>query len=84
MTRWRPLLVAASLVAAHEILERVCDRAELTERMLSPGGGGLALAALATASLFALRLGVIFVLPGWLLARGIEVWRARRAPPSAP
>ena len=84
MKRWRPLGLAAALVAAQELFALACDRAELTERMLSPGGGGLALAALATACLFALRLGVVFVLPGWLLARGLEAWRARRRPPTAP
>jgi hypothetical protein len=75
----RSAVVGVVWVAAHEVATRVCDRVGLVERMLSPGGGGavVAVAAVATVALFALRLGVVFVLPGWLLARAIEAWRAR-------
>lgn len=83
MSAGRPFLVALALVAAHELLARLCDRAELPERMLSPAGATGALAALATVALFALRLGVVFVLPGWLVARAIEAWRGRRSPDDA-
>ena len=76
MKGWqRTALVAAGLVAAHEGAVRAADRVGLVERMLSPGGSGVAVAAV---GLFALRLGGVFVLPGWLLARAIGAWRARR------
>jgi hypothetical protein len=74
----RTALVAAGLVAAHEGAVRAADRVGLVERMLSPGGSGVAVAAVAAVGLFALRRGVVFVLPGWLLARAIGAWRARR------
>lgn len=79
MSGWkRSALVGVAWVAAHEVATRACDRVGVVERMLSPGGGGAAIvgAAVATVALFALRLGVVFVLPGWLLARAIEAWRA--------
>ncbi len=85
MKPWqRDVVTALWLVAAHGLVARVCDRVGLVERLLSPSGGaGLALAALAAVVLFALRLGVLFVLPGWLLARALARWDERRrgAPP---
>lgn len=85
MRPWRrDVLTALGLVAAHGLFAHACDRVGLVERLLSPAGGGaLALAALAAVALFALRLGVLFVLPGWLLARAIARWDERRrgAPP---
>jgi hypothetical protein len=50
------------------------DRIGLIERLLSPGAIGLGLLAalLAGCALFALRLGLLFIAPGLLLARALE------------
>lgn len=77
---WRGLGVLA-MVVAHAGLARWCDRAGLVERLLAPGGAGVGAAVLAAGALFVLRLGLVFVVPGWLVSRGVlELRRGARRP----
>lgn len=62
-------LVAAGAIVVHTAAAHALDRGALVERMLSPGGDDVALAAGITGAFLILRLAVLFVLPGWILAR---------------
>lgn len=64
----RALTIAAAVVL-HELLARGLDRAGLIERLLSPSGVGAVVALVAAVALYALRLGLLFVVPGVVLAR---------------
>jgi hypothetical protein len=73
------LLVA---VALHEALARGLAAAGLVERLLSPSGPGVALALVAALALYGLRLGLLFVAPGVVLARLVAAlvgWRRAAA-----
>ncbi len=82
MRRWAWRLVGVvAMLAAHAGLARWCDRAGLVERLLAPGGAGAWAAVVAAVGLFVLRLGLVFVVPGWLLSRGVlELRRGARRP----
>jgi hypothetical protein len=78
--RWlkRALIAAAALLLAHVALAYALDALGLVESLLSPSGLR-ALAALPLAILFYLvRLALLFVMPGLLLA-ALLFWTARRA-----
>jgi hypothetical protein len=82
----RSLLVALVAIALHAILANVLDRGAMVERMLSPGGDGALIAAAVTIAFLLLRLAMLFVLPGWILARIVlalvRFVRLRRMPTS--
>ncbi len=82
MKPWaRRALVVSALLAAHAGLAVWCDRVGLIERLLSPSGGGVAAALLAAVALYAVRLVLVWAVPGWLLAQGLLAlwaWRTRR------
>lgn len=65
----RLALVAIVAIAMHAAFAHLLDRAALVERMLSPGGDDVVFAASITTAFVLLRLLVLFVLPGWILAR---------------
>ncbi len=77
----RALTIIAAIVL-HEALARGLDRAGLIERLLSPSGAGAAVALVAAVVMYALRLGLLFVVPGVVVARAvigaIDAARARR------
>jgi hypothetical protein len=73
----RMLLVAFVAIALHTILAHVLDRGAIVERMLSPGGDDALPAAAVTIAFLLLRLGMLFVLPGWILARLVLARRRR-------
>lgn len=75
---WAAVAVA---VALHAALARALDRAGLVERLLAPSGAGAAVAAVAALALYGLRLGLLFVAPGWLLGRAVAAWVERRRRP---
>lgn len=73
---WIGVLVA---IAAHELLARGLAHAGLIERLLSPSATAGTVVALAAALvLYGLRFGLLFVVPGWLLARAIAARRGRQ------
>lgn len=83
MTRWKRRAFAMLLaLGVYLALVQVLDRVGLVERLLSPSGAGVALALVAALAMYALRLGLIFVAPGVLLAWGLtaafEAWRRAR------
>ena len=87
----RSFVVAFVAIALHTMLAHLLDRAAIVERMLSPGGDDALPAAGITIAFMLLRLGMLFVLPGWLLARLVLARitvtrpngaRPRPAPPS--
>lgn len=63
------VLVAIAAIAIHTTVAHLLDRGAIVERMLSPGGDDVLFAAGITIAFVLLRLGVLFVLPGWILAR---------------
>jgi len=83
VTLWKKR-VAASVLAllVYEALVLALDRMGLIERLLSPSGAGVALALVAALSMYALRLALIFVAPGvvvaWLLIAALEARRSAR------
>ena len=84
MTRWRRRAVAMALaLGLYLALVRVLDRVGLVERLLSPSGAGVAVALVAAIAMYALRLGLIFVAPGvlvaWGLTEAVEAWRRARS-----
>ena len=60
-----------ALVAVHEVLARGLDRADFIARLLAPAGAGVVLSLLAALALYGLRIVLVFVIPGWLLARAV-------------
>ncbi len=72
MNPWakRALTIVAAMVL-HEALARGLDRAGLIERLLSPSGGGAVVALVAAVALYALRFGLLFVVPGVVVARAL-------------
>lgn len=83
MTRWRRRAAAMALaLGAYMALVRLLDRVGLIERLLSPSGAGAALALVAALAMYALRIGLIFVAPGvvvaWGVTAAIEAWRRDR------
>jgi|GEM_PF-1292933 len=63
----RLLALSLTLIALHEVLAFGLDRAELIERLLSPGDPSVLLVLFVGVCFYALRLGLFFVLPGvWL------------------
>lgn len=71
MKRSFPRLAGLSLtlIALHEVMAFGLDRAELIERLLSPGDPSVLLVLFLGVCFYALRLGLLFVLPGvWLYA----------------
>jgi len=63
----RLLVLSMTLIALHEVLAFGLDRAELIERLLSPGDPSVLLVLFVGVCFYALRLGLFFVLPGvWL------------------
>lgn len=67
----------ATAALACEALSYALDRVTL-----GPSNYALAAWAIVAALTLALRLGLVFVAPGWLLARAIVAWvEARRARP---
>lgn len=69
--------LTVALLALHEALAYGLDRAELIERLLSPGDPSVIVALFLGVAFFALRLGVLFVLPGaWLYALVFALRRA--------
>ena len=79
MKPWaRRALVVSALLAAHAGLAAWCDRVGLIERLLSPAGDGLAAAAVAAVALYAVRVVLVWAVPGWLLAQGLFALWARR------
>lgn len=83
MSPWKKR-VAAWLVAllAYQALVLVLDRIGLIERLLSPSGAGVAVALVAALVMYALRLALIFVAPGavvaWVVIAAIEARRSAR------
>lgn len=73
MNPWakRSLAIVAA-IGAHEALARGLDRAGLVERLLSPSGAGAAVVLVAAAAMYALRLGLLFVVPGVVVARAVN------------
>lgn len=72
MKPWaRRALVVSALLAAHAGLAAWCDRVGLIERLLSPAGDGLAAAVVAAVALYAVRLVLVWAVPGWLLAQAV-------------
>lgn len=70
MRPWaRGAVSIAAAIVLHELLARGLDRAGLIERLLSPSGAGAVAALVAAVVLYALRLGLLFVAPGVVLAR---------------
>jgi hypothetical protein len=68
-------LLTLVLTLVHEALAYGLDRAELIERLLSPGDPTVVLVLLLGMAFFALRLGLLFVLPGvWLYAGIRAAW----------
>jgi hypothetical protein len=72
---WAALLV---LVAVHEALAYGLDRADLIARLLAPAGAGVALSLVAALVLYGLRFALVFVVPGWLVARVVLAWVEHR------
>lgn len=65
ITRLAGLSIA--LIALHEVMAFGLDRAELIERLLSPGDPSVIAVLFVGVCFYALRLGLLFVLPGvWL------------------
>lgn len=61
--------LSLALIALHEGMALGLDRAELIERLLSPGDPSVILVLFVGVCFYALRLGLLFVLPGvWLFA----------------
>lgn len=74
--------ITLALALTHEGLAYALDRVELIERLLSPGDPSVLLVLLLGVAFFALRLGLIFVLPGvWLYAavHSLRAWRRERS-----
>jgi hypothetical protein len=71
-------MALAIALGAYLLLVRVLDRAGLIERLLSPSGAGVAVALVAALAMYTLRLGLIFVAPGvvvaWAVIAAIEAW----------
>ena len=65
----------AALAALHLVLLHTLARARILEHLLAPGPGSRLALAL-TATFFLLRLFLILVGPGWLLAR-LWLWTTR-------
>ena len=77
----RILVEFAVLAALHFVLLHLLARAHVLEHLLAPGPGSrLALAV--TAVFLLLRLFLLVVAPGWLLAR-IWLWLTLPSPPVA-
>jgi hypothetical protein len=74
-------LTVAGAVALHEGLARGLARAGLIERLLAPSGAWALAALVAAVALYALRLALLFVVPGLLVARLVigAIERRRRA-----
>ena len=61
------MVLSLVLIALHEALALGLDRAELIERLLSPGDPSVIVVLFVGVCFYALRLGLLFVLPGvWL------------------
>ncbi len=61
--------LSLALLALHEGMALGLDRAELIERLLSPGDPSVIVVLFVGVCFYALRLGLLFVLPGvWLFA----------------
>ena len=66
-SRTRLAWLSLALIALHEVMAIGLDRAELIERLLSPGEPSVLLVILLGVCFYALRLGLLFVLPGvWI------------------
>lgn len=78
----RHVMAILLAIALHEALARGLAAAGLVERLLSPSGPGAALALVAALALYGLRLGLLFVAPGVVLARLLAAlvgWRRASA-----
>jgi hypothetical protein len=75
--------VLALLALAHEGLALLLDRAELIERLLSPGPAAL-VALPAAALLYVLRLGLVFLGPGLLALAVVRAMSRLGRPLSGP
>lgn len=80
VTSLRIALVLVLLIAFHAVLARVLDEAGLVERLLSPSGFKATPIALLGLLFFVLRLTLIFVAPGVVLALLILRWPKHRQP----
>ncbi len=69
MRVWAAVLL---LWAVQSMLAQWLDGAGLLARMLSPWGADVYAGLLAAVAMFTLRLGLLFLAPGWLLARAIR------------
>lgn len=83
MSQWarreaRAWAAVVAAIALHEVLARALDHVGLVERLLSPSGAGLALPLVAALVMYGLRLALLFVAPGWLVARAVVAWWERR------
>lgn len=61
--RRRAAVTILAMVVAHALIAALLDRAP---------GAPMVLTVVAVAALLVLRLALVFVVPGWLLARAIE------------
>ena len=61
--------LSLTLIALHAAMAFGLDRAELIERLLSPGDPSVIVVLFVGVCFYALRLGLLFVLPGvWMFA----------------
>lgn len=87
MSPWaKRALAVAVAVALHEGLARGLARAGLIERLLAPSGAWALVALVAAVALYTLRLALLFVVPGLLVARLLigAVERRRRGTGGGP
>lgn len=73
----RLALAVVVAIVVHEGCAHALDREAVVERMLSPHDGAVT-AAVVTAGFFLLRLAVLFVLPGVVLAKLVLAGVTRR------
>ncbi len=69
---------ALASVVLHEALARGLDRVDIIARLLAPAGSGVVLSLLAALALYGLRFVLVFLVPGWLVARAALAWAERR------